>query len=54
MYLIYCEKIPSDCEIAQYLLDEHSAELVYANRASFPCLFSFQKFSVEESSSAVY
>ena len=25
MYLIYCEKIPSDCEIARYLLGDHSA-----------------------------
>ena len=25
MYLIYCKKIPSDDEIARYLLDDHSA-----------------------------
>lgn len=25
MYLIYCEKIPSDCEIARHLLDDYSA-----------------------------
>ena len=51
MYLIYCEKIPSDCEIARYLLDDHSAGsfCVVAKRqenASCKCFISDNSLAV--------
>ena len=52
MYLIYCEKIPSDGEIAQYLLDDHSAGsfCVVAKRqenASSKCFISDSSLAVD-------
>ncbi len=51
MYLIYSEKIPSDCEIARYLLDDHSVGSFcvlakHQGKASCECFISDSSLAV--------